>query len=769
MRHVLIACVVLGIGTAVQGDDGLAAAISKIDGTVATPDERDALAHQVREQLRVRLQTANEKSSEEWRAVQTRDEWEALKSQKLAALRASLGVGPDSAKLRVEVTGSFVARHFRVQNLLIEARPNWWITANLYGPAKLSDSMPGIVICHSHHTPKHHGELQEMGMMWAWAGCYVLVPDQVGHGERRQHPFQSAADYSRPFGVGRQDYYFRYDNAIQLHMVGESLIGWMVYDIMRCVDVLQAQPGIDPKRILLLGSVAGGGDPAAVAGALDERFAAVVPFNFGGPQPETRFPLPDDIEMSFNYAGSGGWESTRNLQQSARGGFLPWMIVGGIAPRRLIYAHEFGWDRQRDPVWKRLQSIYGLYEQPDNLAFTHGRGELKGQPPEASHCTHIGAPHRVKIHEAFAKWFGIEVTEEPEFHREPAESLLCWTPGIRQEFAAKTLSEKVLEVADLHRQHLLRTRQSTIPEQRRQDLQTRWETLLGNVTPERFTMERRREADAVTTPTVEYWMLTAESGIRLPCVLLQPKITDRNQPLVLAICSQGKSRLMNERSTEIAGLLQRGAIVCLFDPRGIGESKLGDSHTRRSSATSHASTDLMLGTPLLGEQLRDVRLVLNWLRRRQDSGFRPLVVWGESLVPPNLETAEFKVPRDDDQALPAVSEPQAPLLALLAGLFEDDLEAIYTCGGLVSWRSLLTSYLVLTAHDVVVPGALTAGELSDIVAAHAPGARIRQEIVVDGWNRLASDADVTELRTAAGPNADVQQSRGGIVTWLFEK
>jgi len=72
--------------------------------------------------------------------------------------------------------------------------------------------------------------------------------------------------------------------------------------------------------VILLGAVAGGGDPAAVAAALDERIAAAVPFNFGGPQPETRFPLPDDADAAFNYAGGGSWESTRNLRGSAAGG-----------------------------------------------------------------------------------------------------------------------------------------------------------------------------------------------------------------------------------------------------------------------------------------------------------------------------------------------------------------------------------------------------------------------------------------------------------------
>jgi hypothetical protein len=91
---------------------------------------------------------------------------------------------------------------------------------------------------------------------------------------------------------------------------------------------------------------------------------------------------------------------------------LPWVIVGSIAPRRLVYGHEFSWDRERDPVWKRLQTIYGFYQATNHLAFTHGRGELRGQPPEATHCTHIGPPHRRLIHAAFKEWFGIDVPSE---------------------------------------------------------------------------------------------------------------------------------------------------------------------------------------------------------------------------------------------------------------------------------------------------------------------------------------------------------------------
>ena len=118
---------------------------------------------------------------------------------------------------------------------------------------------------------------------------------------------------------------------MQLSLIGDSLTGWMAWDMMRGLDLLLARPGVDREKVILLGAVAGGGDPAAVVAALDSRVTAVVPFNFGGPQPETTYPLPTDPEKRFNYVGGGSWESTRNLRLSAHDGFLPWVIVGAVA------------------------------------------------------------------------------------------------------------------------------------------------------------------------------------------------------------------------------------------------------------------------------------------------------------------------------------------------------------------------------------------------------------------------------------------------------
>jgi cephalosporin-C deacetylase-like acetyl esterase len=53
---------------------------------------------------------------------------------------------------------------------------------------------------------------------------------------------------------------------MQLHLAGESLMGWMVWDLMRSVDFLMERPYIDPRRIIMLGAVAGGGGSVFQAG-----------------------------------------------------------------------------------------------------------------------------------------------------------------------------------------------------------------------------------------------------------------------------------------------------------------------------------------------------------------------------------------------------------------------------------------------------------------------------------------------------------------------
>jgi cephalosporin-C deacetylase-like acetyl esterase len=627
--------------------------------------------------------------------------------------------------------------------------------------------MPAIVISHSHHRPKHNGARQDMAMTWARAGCVVLMPDHLGHGERRQHPFGD--------GEGH-DYHFRYDAGIELHLVGESLMGWMVWDLLRGVDVLLVRADVDPERIVLISEPAGGGDVAAVTAALDKRITAVMVQNFGGPEPETPYPLPADAGESFDYTGGGSWESTRNLRLSARDGFLPWTIVASIAPRRLIYYHEFYWDRTHDPVWNRLQQIFAFYGAEDSLTGLAGHGFVVGSAPENTHWL---AESRELLYPIFERWFRIASPGQEFSQRRPEEELHCLTPQARRELLPKSLHDILKVQASQQIENARSEYERRSPEEARTLLKKVWSDLLGNVAATRpaILKEGPRSGDKIGSVTVERLHLETEPGILVPTLLLlPPRAAWQKLPVVFGVAQGGKEALLKHRSEMIADLLTAGIAICLPDVRGTGETRPDDGRDRRSTATSLSSSEWMLGRSLLGSRLADLRSVLGYLCGRPDLDRQRIGLWGDSFAPINPPETDFAVPHTA-ASRPAQSEPLGGLLALLGALYEDDVRVVCVRGGLTDYQSVLQSPFCYVPHDVVVPGVLAHGDLVDVAAALVPRP-VRLEGMVDGHNRAASAEDLAAayeparrayLKQKAEPQLQLlplQNSTASAAAWL---
>lgn len=720
--------------------DELAKALTHIEANVFDEQERKAARAMVPDGLARRLAAANQRSSTEWRSIENRDQWERFRDEKLTRLRKAIGLrGQLTAKPRVRIARTFQAEGCRITNLVFESQPGFWVTANFYCPAEPRETMPGLLICHSHHTPKEHPELQEMGLRWARGGCLVMVPDMLGHGERRQHPFITADDYPEPYRVGRQDYYFRYDLGMALHLAGESLMGWFVRDLISCATVLLDQPGVDPRRIVILGAVAGGGDPAAVTAALDRRIAGAVVFNFGGPQPETRYPLAADAEDAFNYAGSGSFESTRNLRLSAAEGLLPWVIVGAIAPRPFVYAHEFAWDRERDPVWRRLRRIWGFYGAEDKLTGAHGRGSVKGRPPQATHCTHIGRFHRQLLDPLLERWFGIIPREAEASEPLPREAFRCMTEELAEELKPRRVCDLLAQSVSERLARVRERRARLSQEALREELRRRWREILGPIDPPARIEAGvvRRERQAPLGAVVERIRLESESGIIVPVVLLLPQgAADQRLPVVVVVGEVGKAELLKSRARAFAELLGGGAALCLPDLRGLGETAPNGSREVWGEITAQSSTELMLGGTIVGARLRDLRAVLAWLRSRRDLDPARITLWGESPAEPNPPGTDPRVPRHVD-GRPRWSEPLGGMVVMLGALYEGSVAAVRVRRGLSDFESVVQHQFVYIPHDAVVPGLLAFGDLSDLAAALAPRP-LRLEGLVDWLNRTES-------------------------------
>ncbi|MFM8470694.1 MAG: alpha/beta hydrolase family protein [Limisphaerales bacterium] len=706
-----------------DADAPQADALRALDANVLTTEERAHHALDLRRDAQAAIAEVNRRDREAWAALKSRADWEKFVAPRIAALRKSLGEFPPvPAKVPTHVARTVEGEGFRIECLVYESRPGVFVTANLYLPASPPPKLPAFVVIHSHHNPKTQSELQDMGMTWARAGCAVLVPDQLGYGERRDH---------QP--GNRQDYRYRYVSGLQLSALGGSLMGWMAWDTMRGLDVVLQRAPVDREKIILLGSVAGGGDPAAVVGALDPRFTCVVPFNFGGPQPETRYPLPADAAATFNYLGSGSWDSTRNLSLSGRDGFLPWVIVGSLAPRRLIYAHEFSWDRERDPVWRRLEQIFAWENAPAHLAFTTGHGLVSGRAPEASHCNNIGRPHRQRIHAALEQWFGLRVEEYSK--PLPAEELRCWTPDLRAQLKPRPLHEIYREQAASQAEARTKQLLALPPERWRERLRAAGEPLLGHITLAANVRTEARGWENAAGFAAEKLQLEVERGFVVPTLLLRPAgAGGRRLPVVVCIAQQGKAAFLKERSEDIATLLGRGVAVCLPDLRGTGEVALPGSRGQQSEATSLSATSLMLGQPLLGARLRDLRSVLVHLRSRTDMDATRLALWGDSFAPRNER--DFSDPLlGEGSAL--LAEPAGGMLVRLGAVFEPDVRAVLDCRSWPDTSWLFQRPYLHVPHDAVVPGAARAVDPL-YIAALLPSESVRTAEPVSARNTEAN-------------------------------
>ena len=699
----------------------------------------------VEKSLRVRMSAVAEEEKREWQKVDSQQSWERFRDQRLDALRRWIGPWPERSPLRAVVTHrADYGDGFVIENIVFESRPHLVVTANLYLPVNPRDRIPAIVVVHSHHAPKTQSELQDLGMTWARSGTAVLVMDQLCAGERSQ---------SQPWP--RESYYGRYTLGNQLLLAGESLMKWMVWDLMRGIDVLLERPYIDSRRIVLLGAVAGGGDPAAVTAALDPRVAAVIPFNFGEAGPEEHYTEgPRGYPFDTAWPGWGGWETTRSLPRSAVGQFFPWLLCASVAPRPFLYSFEIDWPEgaEREPAWARYRRVFEFYGARDHLAEIHGFGPFPG-PGE---CTNVGVWLRRRIYPVLTRLLQVP-TPAAEYHKPlPDSELMCLTPTVAAERRPETAAAIALAMA----------RDKAVVRSKTSDLRAALKAKLGDIEPPANPSAQVLSEQGGANAVVQAVVIETEPGIRLPMLVLKPvQAAKERAPAILAIAQEGKTRFLEHRSEDLMSLLRNGTILCLADLRGTGE--VSATSSRGPTAMDTSETELMLGRTMLGSRLRDARTVVRYLMSRPDVDPARVAVWGDSFAEPNPENFAFdqsamQVPGPFAQQQ---AEPMGALIALLTALYEPRVAAVAARGGLISFLSILEDRFCHVPQDVVVPGILEVGDVADIFA--GLGSRpVLAEAFVDGRNRVVRYTRLQSLK--ASPRAIVREAPAepALPAWL---
>jgi cephalosporin-C deacetylase-like acetyl esterase len=670
--------------------------LAAMDARVLSPEQRKQLrvGSMVPDHLRERVRLSVQAEQRDWEQVKTLADWERFRDPRVKALAASFGTLPARTPLNIQVTSEYAGQGYRRQNLVYESRPGLWVTANLYLPAKPRGTMPGILVVHSHHAARTQAELQDMGILWGRLGCAVLIIDQIGHGEMIQN-----------YPWNREPYHSRYIMGMQMYLAGESLLKWLVWDLMRGIDLLLDRSDVDPRKVVLLGAVAAGGEPAAVTAALDGRVAAVAPFNFGDINP-----------------GMGEWESTRGLRRSTIDQFFPWLIGAASAPRHYIYSKEVGWDSYRaHPGWERLQRVFALYGVPDNLDRAYGFGVFPG-PGE---CNSIGPTQRSRLYPPLNRWFEIPIPPSEPDDRRPEDELAALTPAVAARLHMRGLSALAREVTTAKLETARARRQGLEADRWRGNLRADLAARLGDISPRYASQAVVRWKKTYGGAQIEGITIEPEPGIVVPVTLLRPAESEGTPlPVVVSVAQGGAELFLSQRATEIEALLKGSAAVCLVDVRGTGETRYEARRGLRSEGESAATTHFMLGDTMLGARLKDLRTAIAYLASRPDLNASRIAVWGDSFSPPNpSHLLVDEIPGwQMGPELQQQAEPLGGLLALLAALYEDRIRAVAVRHGLASYLSILDDQFAYVPNDIIVPSILEVGDINDIAAALAPRA-----------------------------------------------
>ncbi|HEY4357160.1 MAG TPA: acetylxylan esterase [Acidobacteriaceae bacterium] len=289
--------------------------------------------------------------------ITTRAQAEARQKEVRARIFKLIGGLPERTPLQPQVLGENTVAGIRVQKIVFQSQPGFYVTALMYLPQSANGKLPAIVIAPGHGVT---GKASDFSFALAFAsnGFAVLSYDPIGQGERLQYldPATGQSKLARPTGEHAEA-------ALQPTLVGDALARYFIWDAMRAVDYLQTRPEVDSTRIGAFGC-SGGGTMTAMLSAMDPRIqvtgTACYITSFDKLLPSIG---PQDGEQSIpNFIASG-------LD------FPDWVELAAPHPYAIISTTEdmfpFAGAQATEAEARRF---YGLFGADADLAFITGPG-----------------------------------------------------------------------------------------------------------------------------------------------------------------------------------------------------------------------------------------------------------------------------------------------------------------------------------------------------------------------------------------------------------
>ena len=192
--------------------------------------------------------------------------FESIRQTRKKELLKALGLDPMPAKtpLNARQTGILFGQGFRIEKVVFESRPNFYVTAHVYRPnTKDLIKRPVIMNVNGHWAhKKDEDRIQLRCQFEALQGYIAIAIDSPGHSFEGNSLIER-----RPEGE---------HNDFALVEGGSNATGYYVWDAIRALDYMATRPDTDMQRIGITGA-SGGGLATLYAFAADDRYTAAVP------------------------------------------------------------------------------------------------------------------------------------------------------------------------------------------------------------------------------------------------------------------------------------------------------------------------------------------------------------------------------------------------------------------------------------------------------------------------------------------------------------
>lgn len=201
-------------------------------------------------------------------------DWQERQTWISRTLQEVVGPFPAKTPLNAKVLGVVEKDFYRVEHIVFESQPQFYVTSSLFIPHswKKSGKAPVIIYCSGHSNEGYRSKVyQHVILNLVKKGFIVFAFDPVGQGERLEY-FDAERSVSSVGGPTAEHSY----PGTQAFITGSSQARYMIWDGIRAVDYLLSRKEVDASRIGITGR-SGGGTQSAYIAAFDDRIKAAAP------------------------------------------------------------------------------------------------------------------------------------------------------------------------------------------------------------------------------------------------------------------------------------------------------------------------------------------------------------------------------------------------------------------------------------------------------------------------------------------------------------